>query len=137
MANQIVEEGERLPADVFLTENSPAMTIVDNAGLFAPVPRPPSTTSPRVRPELGHWTGFPARSTGGVYNTDNVTEADTARSDPRLRRPRVGRRRLLPDRRRLPGDRQPSSTLEGEEATRKWLDGLTANGVVLPEQPRR
>ena len=35
MANQIVEEGEDSPADVFLTENSPAMSIVDNAGLFA------------------------------------------------------------------------------------------------------
>ena len=37
-ANQIVEEGEDSPADVFLTENSPAMTIVDNAGLFTELP---------------------------------------------------------------------------------------------------
>jgi len=37
MGNQIVTEGDRSPADVFLTENSPAMTLVQNAGLFAPL----------------------------------------------------------------------------------------------------
>ena len=34
MANQIVEEGEDSPADVFLTENSPAMSIVDQTELY-------------------------------------------------------------------------------------------------------
>ncbi|MGX9182492.1 extracellular solute-binding protein, partial [Mesorhizobium sp. BHbdii] len=36
-SNQIVAEGAASPADVFLTENSPAMVLVENAGLFAPV----------------------------------------------------------------------------------------------------
>ena len=36
-ANQIIQEGDASPADVFLTENSPAMTLVDGAGLFAPI----------------------------------------------------------------------------------------------------
>src|SRR4051812_10086138 len=35
LANQIVAEGAASPADVFLTENSPAMVLVDNAKLFA------------------------------------------------------------------------------------------------------
>ncbi|MFV3014380.1 iron ABC transporter substrate-binding protein, partial [Pseudomonas sp. KHB2.9] len=33
MGNQLVQEGAASPADVFLTENSPAMVLVDNAGL--------------------------------------------------------------------------------------------------------
>src|SRR5262245_23346822 len=37
LANQIVQEGDLSPADVFLTENSPAMALVDAAGLFAPI----------------------------------------------------------------------------------------------------
>ena len=37
LANQIVEEGEASPADVFLTENSPAIDVVDEAGLLAPL----------------------------------------------------------------------------------------------------
>ncbi|TIW79324.1 MAG: extracellular solute-binding protein, partial [Mesorhizobium sp.] len=36
-SNQIVAEGAASPADVFLTENSPAMALVEAAGLFAPV----------------------------------------------------------------------------------------------------
>src|SRR4051812_40672466 len=37
LANQILQEGAASPADVFLTENSPAMGLVDAAGLFAPL----------------------------------------------------------------------------------------------------
>ncbi|TIS44854.1 MAG: extracellular solute-binding protein, partial [Mesorhizobium sp.] len=36
-SNQIVAEGAASPADVFLTENSPAMALVEAAGLFTPV----------------------------------------------------------------------------------------------------
>ena len=35
LANQIVQEGSASPADVFLTENSPAMTLVADKGMFA------------------------------------------------------------------------------------------------------
>ncbi len=35
MSNQIIQEGQASPADVFLTENSPAMAQVENAGLLA------------------------------------------------------------------------------------------------------
>src|SRR3954453_12144066 len=34
LANQIVQEGKASPADVFVTENSPAMTLVDGAKGF-------------------------------------------------------------------------------------------------------
>jgi iron(III) transport system substrate-binding protein len=37
MANQLVLEGARTPADVFLTENSPAMQIVAGKGLLAKI----------------------------------------------------------------------------------------------------
>src|SRR5215208_7541036 len=35
LGNQLVAEGAGSPADVFLTENSPAMAAVERAGLFA------------------------------------------------------------------------------------------------------
>ena len=47
MSNQIVQEGAASPADVFLTENSPAMAQVENAGLFADVDGPPSSRFPK------------------------------------------------------------------------------------------
>ena len=37
LGNQLIAEGASSPADVFLTENSPAMAAVEKAGLFADV----------------------------------------------------------------------------------------------------
>ncbi len=41
LGNQLVQEGSASPADVFLTENSPSMVLVDNAKLFARWMPPP------------------------------------------------------------------------------------------------
>ena len=50
LANQIVQEGVNSPADVFLTENSPAMVMVEQAGLFAPVDARDARRDPREFP---------------------------------------------------------------------------------------
>src|SRR5829696_8811801 len=76
LAAQLIEEGDASPADVFLTENSPAMSAVERAGLFAPLDE--ATVEPipaQYRPDSGEWTGFLARSTVLVYNTSMVDEA--------------------------------------------------------------
>jgi iron(III) transport system substrate-binding protein len=133
MANQIVEEGGDSPADVFLTENSPAMSIVDNAGLFAPVPQAARDNIPsQYVSSSGNWTGFLARSTVVMYNTDNVTEADMPKSildfaDPQWK-DRVG---FSPTGADFQAIVSAVLQLEGEDATRAWLEGLAANGVVL------
>lgn len=81
MGNQLVQEGAASPADVFLTENSPAMVLVDNAKLFAPVA---ATTLAQVdsayRPAHGQWVGIAARSTVFVYNPDKLSEKDLPKS---------------------------------------------------------
>ncbi len=58
-ANQIVQEGDASPADVFLTENSPAMALVDGAGLFAPVATETLEQVPGAVPP-GRWPCGPA-----------------------------------------------------------------------------
>ena len=74
MANQLVTEGKASPADVFLTENSPAMTLVQNDGLFQPLEQKTLDNIPaQFRPDDNSWTGFAARSTVMVYNTDKVS----------------------------------------------------------------
>jgi iron(III) transport system substrate-binding protein len=133
MANQIVEEGEDSPADVFLTENSPAMSIVDNEGLFAPVPQAALDNIPEEHvPSSGTWTGFLARSTAVMYHSDSVTEADLPESildfaDPEWE----GRVGFSPTGADFQAIVSAVLELEGEEATRAWLEGLAANGVVL------
>ena len=73
MGNQLVQEGAASPADVFLTENSPAMVLVDNAGLFAPVaPTTLEQVDAAYRPAHGKWVGIAARSTVFVYNPSTL-----------------------------------------------------------------
>src|SRR6185312_16254231 len=68
-SNQIVAEGASSPADVFLTENSPAMVLVENAGLFAPLDADTLAEVPEnFRPASGKWIGIAARSTVFAYN---------------------------------------------------------------------
>ena len=70
LANQLVAEGADSPADVFLTENSPAMNIVDNEGLFAPVSEEATAPIPsEYVPSSGSWTGILARSTVAMLST--------------------------------------------------------------------
>src|SRR5262245_29395509 len=75
VGNQILQEGTNSPADVFLTENSPAMVLVDNAGLFEPLPQDILDQIPaEYRPANGHWVGIAARSTVFAYNTAKLNE---------------------------------------------------------------
>ena len=56
LANQIVQEGDASPADVFLTENSPAIDVVDAKGLLEPVDQATlDQVEPAYRPASGNW----------------------------------------------------------------------------------
>jgi iron(III) transport system substrate-binding protein len=56
LGNQLLQEGSATPADVFLTENSPAMSMVEQPGLLAPVDPPTlEQVAPAYRPSTGHW----------------------------------------------------------------------------------
>ena len=76
LGNQLVQEGAASPADVFLTENSPAIALVDNAGLFAPLdPATLAQVPTAYRPAHGRWTGIAARSTVFVYDLSKFPPA--------------------------------------------------------------
>ncbi len=80
-ANQIVQEGAASPADVFLTENSPAMALVDAAGLFEPLAKDTLDQVPEnFRPSNGHWVGVAARSTVFVYDKTKLAEDSLPKS---------------------------------------------------------
>src|ERR1700710_860226 len=77
MSNQLVQEGSKSPADVFLTENSPAMSQVAAAGLFEKLPANVVAPLPaQYRPTSDDWTGFVARSTVLVYNKDQIKPSE-------------------------------------------------------------
>lgn len=132
MSNQIVAEGKASPADVFLTENSPAMSQVEAAGLFDELPAGILDVIPeQYRPVSGLWTGFVARSTVLVYNTEQVQEADLPASLLDLAKPEwKDRISFSPTGADFQAIVAAVLELEGEEATKAWLEGIKANGKV-------
>jgi iron(III) transport system substrate-binding protein len=132
LSNQLVTEGDASPADVFLTENSPAMSQVEAAGLFQELPADVTEPIPaQYRPASALWTGFVGRSTVLVYNTDLVDPDDLPDSILDLADPEwEGRLSFSPTGADFQAIVAGVLELEGEEATRDWLEGLKANGTV-------
>ncbi len=132
LAAQLMQEGDASPADVFLTENSPAMSAVEGAGLFAPLDQAAVEPIPaQYRPQSGDWTGFVARSTVLVYNTSMVDEADLPDSIMDLADPEyAGMISFSPTGADFQAIVAAVLDLEGEERTQEWLDGIKANGTT-------
>lgn len=132
LSNQLVQEGDASPADVFLTENSPAMSQVEAAGLFQELPADLVAPIPaQYRPVSGLWTGFVARSTVLVYNTEKVQESALPTSILDLADPEwKGRLSFSPTGADFQAIVAAVLELEGEEATAAWLEGIKANGKV-------
>jgi len=129
MANQIVQEGKASPADVFLTENSPSMVLVDGAGLFAPIaPTTLSQVASAYRPAHGNWVGIAARSTVFVYNKDKLTQDQLPKSILDLAEPSwKGRWAASPAGADFQAIVGGMLALKGEATTLQWLKGMKAN----------
>lgn len=132
LANQLVAEGDASPADVFLTENSPAMTLVDGKGLFAALDQATLDQIPaEYRPADGKWTGFAGRSTVLVYNTDQVSEDQLPSSLMDLAKPEwKDKVSFSPTGADFQAIVSAVLATQGEAKTREWLQGLKDNGAV-------
>jgi iron(III) transport system substrate-binding protein len=129
LANQIQAEGAASPADVFLTENSPAMSLVEQGGQFAAVNADTLAQVPkRYSTSTGKWVGIAARSTVFVYNTERVTAEELPASIMDLADPSwQGRWGASPGGADYQAIVSAMLELEGEKATSEWLAGMKAN----------
>ncbi|VDR28443.1 Iron(III)-binding periplasmic protein [Raoultella terrigena] len=132
LGNQLVQEGAASPADVFLTENSPSMVLVDNARLFAPLDADTlKQVAPEYRPEHGRWIGIAARSTVFVYNPQKISESQLPRSLMDLAKPEwKGRWAASPSGADFQAIVSAMLALKGEKATLDWLKAMKANFVA-------
>ncbi|MBZ9884453.1 iron ABC transporter substrate-binding protein [Mesorhizobium sp. CA10] len=128
-SNQIVAEGAASPADVFLTENSPAMALVEAAGLFAPVDADTLAQVPQeYQPSTGKWVGVAARSTVFVYNKDKLKEDQLPKSLLDLADPSwEGRWAASPSGPDFQAIVSALLELKGEAATADWLKAMKEN----------
>ncbi|MFM9920385.1 iron ABC transporter substrate-binding protein [Lacisediminihabitans sp. H27-G8] len=132
LGNQLVQEGNASPADVFLTENSPAMSLVDNAKLFAPVDAATLAQVPEAyRPSSGHWTGIAARSTVFVYNPSMLSESQLPASLLDLADAKwKGRWAASPSGADFQAIVSALLALKGEKATSAWLASMKENATA-------
>jgi iron(III) transport system substrate-binding protein len=133
MGHQIVAEGSASPADVFLTENSPAMTLVERNKLLAPVEEGTRAQVPaNLSPSSKAWLSIAARSTVLVYNPSKLAQTDLPKSLMDLAGPEWKDRWGC-----APGGADFQAIVagmlagQGEQKTTTWLDGLKTNARPL------
>ena len=132
LGNQLIAEGDASPADVFLTENSPAMAAVEHAGLFADLDAETINQVPsQYRPASGKWTGVAARTTVFVYNKAKLQPDQLPKSMLDLEQPAwKGRWGGAPAKADFQAIVSALLQLKGEQATAQWLAGMKTNAVV-------
>lgn len=135
LGNQLIAEGAKSPADVFLTENSPAMAAVERAGLFAPIDSTVAANVPQqFRPSGNAWTGVAARSTVFVYNPAKLPADQLPTSLLDLERPEwKGRWGAPPTKADFQAIVAALLQLKGPAATAQWLAGMKANAVIYSD----
>ena len=132
LGNQLVQEGAASPADVFLTENSPAIALVDANNLLAPLQSDTIAQIPaNYRPAHGRWTGIAARSTVFVYNKNKLAADKLPKSMLDLAKPEwKGRWAASPAGADFQAIVSALLELKGEAATLAWLKSMKENAVT-------
>ncbi len=132
LGNQLVAEGADSRADVFLTENSPAISLVESEGLLAPVDEATLAAVPeQYRPSSGLWTGIAARSTVFVYNPDLLEESELPGSIMDLAEPEwAGRWGGAPGGADFQAIVSAMLELRGEEETTSWLEAMESDAEI-------
>jgi iron(III) transport system substrate-binding protein len=131
LALLIGEEGDKTPADVFLSQSPGAIGYVDSLGLLRKLPQRVLDRVPaRFRANDKDWVGTSGRVRVLVYNSDVVDEADLPASvfdvtDARYR----GRVGIAPPNASFTDFVTAMRELIGDDETLEFLEGLAANDV--------
>jgi iron(III) transport system substrate-binding protein len=129
LAAEIRQEGSRSPADVFFTENSPALMSLQEKGLLASVPASVLSQVPgQYSSPAGNWVGVSARVSVLVYNTSALQPSQLPSSVMDLADPKwKGKLALAP----TETDFQPIVTsialAHGQQAALQWLKSVAGN----------
>jgi iron(III) transport system substrate-binding protein len=126
---EIVQEGSRSPADVFYTENSPALEYLQQRGLLAKVDASTLKDTPaKYNSPIGDWVGVSARVSVLIYNPSLIKKSQLPTGVLQLASPKYKGKLAF-----AAGetDFQPivTSVIQayGETAALKWLNGIKAN----------
>ncbi len=135
VANQILQEGADSPADVFFTENSPELNLLDEKSLLAPVaPATLAQVPAKYNAADGDWLGVLARENVLDYNPSLIAQSTLPASLLDLAKPEwSGKLGIAPS----DADFLPlvSAVIKqyGKPAALAWLQGLKANSKIYQD----
>lgn len=132
LANTIIEEGENTPADVFWAVDAGSLGAVDEADMTADLSGDVVESVPEEFHPTGRWVGTAGRARSVPYNTNALSAADipdTVMDFPETDGlvegmgwgPTYGAFQAFVTAMRL---------IEGESATREWLQAMLDSGVT-------
>lgn len=133
LAAQLLAEGSASPADVYFTENSPELMLLEGKGMLQKVePATLSAIPARFSSPSGAWVGVVARENVLAYNTKLIKPAELPASLLDLAGPAwKGKLAIAPS----DGDFLPVVSavlaLKGDAATLEWLKGLRTNSQIF------
>ncbi len=133
MAAQLLEEGDRSPADVFLAQDAGALGAVNKDGLFAELPQEALTKIPEIyRSADGKWVGVSGRSRVLVYNPDAVEGMELPTSVFDLTAPEwKGHVAVAPTNASFQAFVTAIRVQHGDDKARHFLDELVANDAEI------
>jgi iron(III) transport system substrate-binding protein len=135
IANQLIQEGADSPADVFFTENSPELNLLDEKGLLAPVdPATLAQVPAQYNGADGSWLGVLARENVLAYNPAKISATALPAHLLDLAKPEwKGKIGFAPS----DADFLPLVSavikVDGKGAALAWLQGLKANGLIYQD----
>ena len=130
LALLIDEEGDRSPADVFISQSPGAIGFLADRERLQPLGQEVlDLVDGENRSADGSWVGLSGRVRVLVYNTDEVTERDLPESVLDLTEPDdAGRVAVAPDNGSFQDFVSGMRAELGDEAARTWLEGMADNG---------
>jgi iron(III) transport system substrate-binding protein len=135
LAAQLLEEGDRTRADLFLAQDAGALGAVTKRGMFAALPTEVlDRVPPQYRARGGEWVGVTGRSRVLVYNTDQVPAADLPKSVAELTGSKwKGRVGVAPTNGSFQAFVTAYRVQHGDEKAKDFLTGLKANDAQIRE----
>ena len=135
IASQIVREGPNSPADVFFTENSPELVLLDDKHLLAKLPTSVMAQVPlRDSAPDDSWVGVLAREDVLAFNPTMIAESKLPSSLMDLAGPAwKGRVAIAPTDADFLPLVEAVALVHGRAAALDWLRGLKANASVFDD----
>jgi iron(III) transport system substrate-binding protein len=130
LASQVMEEGERSPADVIYTEESPPLNNLGEKGFLAKIDDTTLAMLPKdYVAKDGSWMGVTARVRVVAYNPKLINEKDLPDSVLEFAEPQwQGKVGFVPTSGAFQEQAVAIIKLHGRDAAEEWLTGLRAFG---------